>query len=149
MGATLSRDYAGKNPLFVGILNSAATFLADLVRAVDIPCEYDFVALTPVSPQTGGLFLKDTATSLEGRHVIVVGASTSSARAVEYVARSFAARVPASLAICTLLKHTELCADDVHRAYHALSVESDAVVGYGLDHLGHYRELPDLYALDA
>ena len=71
LGTEISRDYAGKRPLFVGILNAAAPFLADLTRAVTIPSEIDVIAVTKFSEATGIRFQKDTTGSVEGRHVIL------------------------------------------------------------------------------
>ncbi|MFN2449738.1 MAG: phosphoribosyltransferase, partial [Candidatus Baltobacteraceae bacterium] len=69
LGAEIERDYAGRNPLIAGVLSGAAIFLADLTRAITIPCEFDFLALSPFAAEQGIRFIKDLGTSIEGRHV--------------------------------------------------------------------------------
>lgn len=145
IGARISGDYYGKVPLLVGVLNAAVPFLADLMRAVTIPAEFDVIAVTKFSEREGIRFEKDTAQSVEGRHVVLVEDSIDTGRTLEYVVRALRARKPASLAVCVLLDRRERRVADVEIAYKAFDVPAVYVVGYGLDYQGRYRELPALY----
>ena len=146
LGAEISRDYAGKLPVFVGILNAAAPFLADLTRAVTIPAEYDVLAVTKFSEPRGIRFEKDTSASIEGRHVILVDDTVDTGMTLQYVVKTLRAREPASLAVCTLLERPARRIADIDIKYRGFEIPDVYVVGYGLDHLGRYRELPSLHA---
>jgi hypoxanthine phosphoribosyltransferase len=146
LGAELSRDYAGKVPVLLGVLNAAATFLADLSRAMTIPCEYDAIAVTKFSSSEGIRFLKDTSGSIEGRHVILVDDTIDTGMTLRYVLRSLAARSPASLEVCTLLDRDARRIADIQVKYRGFAIPDVYVVGYGLDYRGRYRELDALYA---
>ena len=146
LGAEISRDYEGRVPVLVGVLNAAATFLADLTRAVTIPCEYDAIAVTKFSSSEGIRFLKDTSASIEGRHVILVDDTIDTGMTLQYVLKSLAARSPASLAVCTLLDRPARRIADIEVKYRGFEIPDVYVVGYGLDYRGRYRELQALYA---
>lgn len=146
LGARISQDYAGKVPVLIGVLNAAAPFLADLSRAVTIPAELDVIAVTKFSTQEGIRFEKDTAQSVEGRHVILVEDTIDTGRTMQYVVRALRARKPASLAVCVLLDRARRRVADVEIAYRGFEIPDVYVVGYGLDYEGRYRELPGLYA---
>jgi hypoxanthine phosphoribosyltransferase len=146
IGAEISRDYVGKVPVLLGILNAAATFLADLTRAVTIPCEFDAIAVTKFSQTEGIRFLKDTSASIEGRHIILVDDTIDTGMTLQYVVRSLLARSPASLAVCTLLDRPARRIADIDVRYRGFEIPDVYVVGYGLDYQGHYRELEALYA---
>lgn len=142
----ISRDYAGKVPLLVGVLNGAAPFLADLTRAIDIPCEYDVISVTKFSEAEGIRFNKDTSASVEGRHVILVDDSVDTGQTLQYVARTLASRAPASFAVCALLDRAGRRTADISIRYLGFEIPDVYVVGYGLDYEGRYRELDALYA---
>jgi hypoxanthine phosphoribosyltransferase len=146
IGAEISADYAGRVPVLLGILNAAATFLADLTRAVTIPCEFDAIAVTKFSQTEGIRFLKDTSASIEGRHVILVDDTIDTGMTLQYVVRSLGARSPASLAVCTLLDRPARRIADIEIKYRGFEIPDVYVVGYGLDYQGRYRELDALYA---
>lgn len=146
LGEQISRDYAGKVPVFVGVLSAAVTFLADLTRAVTIPAEFDVIAITTFSESEGIRFEKDTAQSIEGRHVILVVDAIDSGRTVEYLVHAMRRRNPASLALCLLLDRPRRPAVKTEIAYKGFEIPDVFVVGYGLDAEGRYRELPALYA---
>lgn len=146
LGAEISRDYAGRVPVLVGVLNAAAPFLADLTRAVEIPCEFDTIAVTKFNDVAGIRFQKDTSASVEGRHVILVEDTIDTGLTLQYVVRTLAARNPASLAVCTLLDRPARRIADIHIQYRGFEIPDVYVVGYGLDYLGRYRELQALYA---
>jgi hypoxanthine phosphoribosyltransferase len=146
LGARISRDYAGKVPMIVGVLNAAAPFLADLSRAVTIPCEFDVIAVTKFSVSEGIRFEKDTSASVESRHVVVVEDTIDTGMTLQYVVKTLRARQPASLAVCTLLDRPQRRIADIEIAYRGFEIPDVYVVGYGLDFKGRYRELPGLYA---
>ena len=146
LGAEISRDYAGKLPVFVGVLNAAAPFLADLTRAVSIPCEFDVIAVTKFSDVEGIRFQKDTSASVEGRHIILVEDTIDTGMTLGYVVKALLARRPASLAVCTLLDRPTRRIADIEIRYRGFEIPDVYVVGYGLDYLGRYRELQALYS---
>ncbi len=146
LGATISRDYAGKVPLVLGVLGGAAVFLADLLRAIEIPCEYDVIAVTKFSESEGIRFRKDASASLEGRHVILVEDTIDTGMTMQYIVKSLRARGPASLAVCALLDRPARRIADIEINYRGFEIPDRYVVGYGLDYRGRFRELQGLYA---
>jgi hypoxanthine phosphoribosyltransferase len=146
IGASISAEYAGRNPMVVGVLAGAAIFLADLTRAIAIPCEYDFIALSRYNDADGVRFIKDTSASVEGRHVILVEDTIDTGLTLQYITRTLQARGPASLAVCTLLDRPHRRIARVEVRYRGFQIPDVFVVGYGLDYKGRYRELPELYA---
>lgn len=146
LGAAISRDYRGRVPILIGVLSAAAPFLADLTRAVDTPCEFDFIAVSKFSDVEGIRFVKDTSASVEGRDVLLVEDSIDTGMTLQYVVKTLAARKPASLAVCTLLDRPARRIADIEIQYRGFEIPDVYVVGYGLDYQGRYRELPALYA---
>ena len=145
LGAAISVDYAGKMPLVLGVLASAAIFVADLTRAITIPCEYDFIALSRYGEGEGIRFVKDTNVSIEGRHVILVEDTIDTGLTLRYVGKTLLAREPASLEVCTLLDRPHRRIAGISAKYRGFEIPDAYVVGYGLDYQGRYRELPALY----
>jgi hypoxanthine phosphoribosyltransferase len=146
LGSEISRDYVGKVPLLIGVLNGAAPFLADLTRAITIPCEFDVIAVTKFSDTQGIRIDKDTSASIEGRNVILVEDSVDTGLTLQYVAKALSSRAPASFAICTLLDRPGRRIADISIRYRGFEVPQVYVVGYGLDYQGRYRELEALHA---
>jgi hypoxanthine phosphoribosyltransferase len=146
LGAAISKDYAGRNPLLIGLLTAAAPFLADLSRALSIPCEMDVIAVNHAGDPGGIHFMKDTGIPVEGRHVVLVDDTVDTGMTLQYVVKTLAARGPASLEVCTLLDRPHRRIADIEIRYRAFEAPDIYVVGYGLDYLGRYRELPALYA---
>lgn len=146
LGAEIAADYAGKNPLVVGVLNSSAVFLADLTRAITTPLEYDFIAVSRYSEAEGIRFEKDTSASVEGRHVLLVEDTVDTGLTLQYVIKTLRSRQPASLEVCALLNRTQRRLAELEPRYCGFDIPDVYVVGYGLDYEGRYRELPALYA---
>ena len=146
LGACITRDYAGRVPVFIGILNAAATFLADLTRAVAIPAQFDAIAVTKFNDVEGIRFTKDTSASIEGRDVILVDDTIDTGMTLQYVLKTLGARSPASLAVCTLLDRPARRIADIEVKYTGFEIPDVYVVGYGLDYRGRYRELQGLHA---
>jgi hypoxanthine phosphoribosyltransferase len=146
IGAAISQDYEGKLPLMIGLLSAAATFLADLARAVTIPCHLDFISVNKYGDGDGIVLEKDVTVPVEGRHVVLVDDTVDTGLTLQYVVKRLFERGPASLAVCTLLDRPHRRIADIEIKYRAFEVPDVFVVGYGLDYLGRYRELPALYA---
>jgi hypoxanthine phosphoribosyltransferase len=154
IAASVGANYAGKYPMIVGVLIGSAVFMADLTRAIEIPCEYDFIALSRYSDaaaseegrSAGIRFVKDTSASVEGRHVILVEATIDTGLTLQYVTKTLRARQPASLEVCTLLDRPHRRIAPVEVNYRGFEIPDVFVVGYGLDYKGRYRELPEIYA---
>ncbi|MDQ6930711.1 MAG: hypoxanthine phosphoribosyltransferase [Candidatus Eremiobacteraeota bacterium] len=146
LGGQIAHDYRGKNPLLIGILNSSAVFLADLSRAVPIPSEFDFIAVSKFASDKSVRFEKDTAASIEARHVLLVEDAIDTGLTLQYVMKTLKARAPASIEVCTLLDRPQHRIADIQVKYRGFEIPDDFLVGYGLDYKGRYRELPALYA---
>ena len=146
LGAQIARDYAEKNPLLIGVLTSSAIFLADLSRAVPIRSEFDFIAVSKFASDKSVRFEKDTAASIEARHVVLVEDAIDTGLTLQYVMKTLTARAPASIEVCTLLDRPQHRIADIEVKYRGFEIPDDFLVGYGLDYKGRYRELPALYA---
>ncbi|OGL04615.1 MAG: hypoxanthine phosphoribosyltransferase [Candidatus Rokubacteria bacterium RIFCSPLOWO2_02_FULL_68_19] len=152
LGQALSRDYAGKDPLLVGVLKGAVVFLADLMRAVDIPLAADFIAVSSYggNTRTSGVvkITADLSISIEERHVVIVEDIIDSGRTISYLKRNLETRHPASLRVMALLDKVERREVDVELDYVGFTIPNEFVVGYGLDYHGLYRNLPCIAALE-
>ncbi|MEO6913608.1 MAG: hypoxanthine phosphoribosyltransferase [Candidatus Baltobacteraceae bacterium] len=146
LGQAISEEYEGKLPIIVGVLSASAVFLADLTRAISIPCEFDFIAVSRFAENRSVRFEKDTATSVEGRHVLLIDDTIDTGLTLQYVIKTLRARSPASIAACTLLDRPQRRIADIEVKYRGFEIPDTFVVGYGLDYQGLYRELPALYA---
>jgi hypoxanthine phosphoribosyltransferase len=146
LAAEISRDYAGRVPLLVGLSSACAPFVADLSRSIAVPCEIDALAVNRYGEAAGIEIAKDAAASVAGRHVIVVDDTIDTGLTLQYVVKRLLEREPASVAVCTLLDRPHRRIADVRVAYRAFEAPDVYVVGYGLGYLGRYRELPALYA---
>lgn len=147
MGEEISRDYEGKPLLLVGILKGSAVFLADLIRSIDLPLDYDFVAISSYGADTrsSGIvrLLKDLDASIEGRHILIVEdiVDTGWTLRLSYLAENMKARRAESVKVCTLLDKPSKRQVDVGIDYCGFVIDDLFVVGYGLDYNGRYRNL--------
>ncbi len=152
LGAQITQDYAGKRPLLIGVLKGAFVFMADLSRAVDLPIDLDFMAVSSygTATKTSGVvrIVKDLDADLTDRHVILVEDIVDSGLTLSYLQRGLMARGPASFEICALLLKTDQQRAPVHVAYVGFDIEPDFVVGYGLDAAELYRNLPDICVIE-
>jgi hypoxanthine phosphoribosyltransferase len=146
LAAEISRDYAGHVPLFIALADPRTPFLADLAAALSIPCEFDAVAVNRFGDGPGIELAKDSAICFAGRHVIVVDHTIDTGLTLQYVVKRVLERQPASLTVCALLDRPHRRIVDVDVKYRAFVAPDVYLVGYGLDYLGRYRELPALYA---
>ena len=148
LGREISKDYEGKPLLLVGILKGAAIFLADLVRAIDVPVDYDFVAISSYGSgtQSSGVveLKKDVDAEVAGRHVLIVEdiVDTGWTLRLSYLSERLLARKAAGVRICALLDKPSRRQVDVKIDYRGFVIEDRFVVGYGLDLAGRYRNLP-------
>jgi hypoxanthine phosphoribosyltransferase len=152
LGQELSADYGGHHPVLVGVLTGAVVFLADLMRAMAIPLECDFMAVSSygAAAESSGIvkITADLTRSIEDRHVVVVEDIIDSGRTITYLRRNLETRHPRSLRICTLLDKVGRREVSVTLDYVGFTIPNEFVVGYGLDHGGLYRNLPYVAALD-
>jgi hypoxanthine phosphoribosyltransferase len=146
LGEEISGDYAGRDLLLVGVLKGAVFFLSDLMRHIDVPCEVDFMAVASYGSATDSSgvvrILKDLDVALEGRHVLIVEDIVDSGLTLQYLLRSLGARNPASIEVCALLTKPERRKVALEPRYVGFEIPNRFVVGYGLDHLERYRNLP-------
>ena len=142
LGATISRDYAGRVPVLLGVLNASAPFLADLTRAISIPCEYDAIAITKFSAAEGIAFQKDTSASVEGRDVILVEDTIDTGMTLQHLIKQLQLREPASLRVCALLDKRARRLVETKLDYVGFEIPDEFVVGYGLDYGQRFRNLP-------
>jgi hypoxanthine phosphoribosyltransferase len=146
MGEAITADYDGRPPLLVGVLKGACIFLSDLARAIHLPVEMDFMAVSSYgsATKTSGVvrIVKDLDIDLRDRHVLIVEDIVDSGLTLSYLRRYLAARDPASLAVCALLVKDGLQSVPLDLAYEGFRIPPDFVVGYGLDVDERYRNLP-------
>jgi hypoxanthine phosphoribosyltransferase len=148
LGAEITKDYAGRPPLLVGVLKGAFMFMADLARAIALPVEFDFMAVSSYgsSTRSSGVvrIVKDLDLDLTDRHVLIVEDIVDSGLTLQYLRRNLMARNPASLEVCALLVREGLQAKDPDLRYVGFHIPPDFVIGYGLDVAERYRNLPYL-----
>ncbi len=145
IGSRISEDYAGKNPIFVGVLKGCFIFMADLMRHVSIDCSMDFMAVSSYNGtnSTGAVKInKDLSEDIGGRHLILVEDILDSGVTLNYLKSYLKVRKPASIAVATLLDKPARRKADIYADYSCFEVPDAFVVGYGLDYNEHYRNLP-------
>ena len=148
LGREITADYAGRAPLLVGVLKGAFMFMSDLARAIDLPVEFDFMAVSSYghSTRSSGVvrIVKDLDLDLADRDVIIVEDIIDSGLTLNYLRRNLLARNPASLEVCALLVRENHRMDGSILRYEGFRVPSDFLVGYGLDVNERFRNLPDI-----
>jgi hypoxanthine phosphoribosyltransferase len=146
LGQEITADYAGRSPLLVGVLKGAFVFMSDLARTIDLPVEFDFMAVASYgsSTRTSGIvrIIKDLDLDLSDRHVILVEDIIDSGLTLSYLRRNLAARNPATLDVCALLVKATFHPSEAPLKYIGFHIPGDFVVGYGLDVAERYRNLP-------
>ena len=146
LGAEISRDYEGREPLLIGVLKGAVFFLSDLMRSLDVSCEVDFMAVASYGSATesSGVvrILKDLDINIAGRDVLVVEDIIDSGLTLSYLMRNLQARKPVSLQVCALLTKPERREIDVPVRWIGFEIPNRFVIGYGLDFAERYRNLP-------
>jgi hypoxanthine phosphoribosyltransferase len=152
LGAQITRDYEGSNLLLIGVLKGSVFFMADLARAIDLPLEMDFMAVSSYGNETesSGVvrMLKDLDAPIAGRDVLIVEDIIDSGRTLSYLVELLQQRGPASIEICALLTKPERAEVDVDCRYVGFEIPNRFVVGYGLDYAERYRNLEYICCLD-
>ena len=146
LGAQISRDYAGKEPVLVGVLVGAAVFTADLMRAITEPCLLDYVAISSYGKESrsSGVvrILKDLDESVESRHVLIIEDIIDTGLTLNYLLDMMRHRNVASVKTCAMLDKPSRRLTHVEVDYTGFEIPDEFVVGYGLDFAQRYRNLP-------
>ena len=146
LGKEVTSDYAGRPPLLVGVLKGAFVFMSDLSRAIDLPVEFDFMAVSSYGSATrsSGVvrIIKDLNLNLTDRHVIIVEDIVDSGLTLAYLRKNLKARGPKSLEVCALLVKEGLQKTESDLKYVGFRIPPKFVIGYGLDVDERYRNLP-------
>jgi hypoxanthine phosphoribosyltransferase len=146
LGEEVSRDYADRDLLLVGVLKGAVFFLSDLMRHLEVPCEVDFMAVASYGSSTDSSgvvrILKDLDIPIEGREVLIVEDIVDSGLTLSYLLRTLRARNPKSLEVCALLTKPERRKVDLPIRYVGFEIPNRFAIGYGLDHAEKFRNLP-------
>jgi hypoxanthine phosphoribosyltransferase len=154
LGAQITADYEGQDLLLVSILKGAVIFLADLARAIRLPVEMDYLAISSYRAEhheTGAKairFLKDLDQPIKDKNVLIVQDIVDTGLTLHYILRSLSLRRPRSLEVCTLLDRPHQRLVDVEVRYRGFSVPDDFLVGYGFDHFQAFRNVPYLAYLE-
>jgi hypoxanthine phosphoribosyltransferase len=152
LGAEISRDYAGRDLVLVGVLKGALIFMADLMRSLEVPCEIDLMAVSSYGSATDSSgvvrILKDLDTSINGRDVLIVEDIVDSGLTLQYLLRNLRARDPASIEVCALLTKPERRRVETPIRYVGFEIPNRFVIGYGLDHGQRHRNLDYVAVLE-
>ena len=153
IGRAVTTDYRGKDLIVVGVLKGAFMVMADLARHIEIPVEFDFMAVSSygASTQSSGVvrILKDLDQEIAGRHVLIVEDIIDSGLTLNYLMKSLSVRKPASLEVASLLVKSGVQRADLDVKYPGFTIGPEFVIGYGLDYAGKYRNLPYVGVLES
>src|SRR5579859_3704795 len=146
LAAQIDADYAGRDLLLVGVLKGAVMVMADLARAMHLPVQMDWMAISSYGSGTrsSGVvrILKDLDTDITGRHVLIVEDIVDSGLTLSWLAGNLRSRQPATLEVCAMLRKPAAAKTAVEVAYIGFDIADEFVVGYGLDYAQRYRNLP-------
>lgn len=146
LGYKISKDYEGKDLLLVSVLKGSVIFMADLMRAIKIPCNIDFMAVSSYGNGTessGRVKInKDLDNDIQGKDIIIIEDILDSGKTLYYIRDILSARKPNSIKICTLFDKPERREADIKADYIGSLVPNEFIVGYGLDYAEYYRNLP-------
>lgn len=147
LGKILSKEYAGKDPVVVGVLKGVVVFYADMIRQLTVPCQMDFMWISSYSGTntTGTMQVKrDVSADIKGRHVLILEDIYDTGTSLDFTYKHLLSKEPASLKICTLLDKPERRKPGItlQPDYVGFTIPNAFVVGYGLDFNEHYRNLP-------
>ncbi len=146
LGEQISSDYKDKNPILISILKGGVVFLADIMRALDIPIEIDFMGVASYgnSTKSSGVvqITKDCNIDISDRHVLIIEDIVDTGLSLNYILRYLQGKNPLSLRICVLMDKVDAHELDIEMSYKAFDVPNEFIVGYGLDYDEKYRNLP-------
>ncbi|HID63030.1 MAG TPA: hypoxanthine phosphoribosyltransferase [Anaerolineae bacterium] len=146
LGRQISEDYRERDPLLICLLRGAVVFLSDLIRAIDIPLEMDFMAISSygASTKTSGVvrLVMDLKSNITGRNVLIVEDIVDTGRTLAYILDNLQTRRPADIKVCALLSKPSRREVQVRLDYLGFEIPDKFVVGYGLDYAEGYRNLP-------
>ena len=147
LAGKISEEYAGKDPVFVGVLKGVVIFFADMVRNIEIPCQIDFMSISSYSgtTSTGRTEIrKDVSVDIKGRHVVILEDIYDTGNSLTFTVNHLLNKQPASLKVCTFLDKPERRKPGITLVpdYVGYTIPNEFVVGYGLDFNEHYRDLP-------
>ena len=149
LGEEISKEYAGKEILMIGVLRGAVMFMADLARAITVPVMIDFMAVSSygMSTSSSGIvrILKDLDEEVAGKHVLIVEDIVDSGHSMRFLLGQFAARRARSLRLAALVDKDERREVDVKVDFAGFKLNQGFIVGYGLDYAEHYRMLPGVF----
>lgn len=151
IGEQISRDYAGKEIILVGVLKGAYVFLADLARHLTVPVRIDFISVSSYGSgtKTTGVvrIVKDLDTDITNKHVVVVEDIVDTGLTLNHLRELLSTRNPASIALCTAFDKPDRRRVQIDVEYVGMKIPDEFIVGYGLDYDGNYRNLPDVAIL--
>ena len=147
LAAILSEEYAGKDPIFVGVLKGVVMFFGDVVKRITVPCQMDFMWISSYSGtnSTGKMLVRqENSADLKGRHVLILEDIYDTGNSLTFLVEHLKSKEPASLKICTFLDKPERRNPGVtlQADYVGYTIPNAFVVGYGLDYAQKYRNLP-------
>ena len=147
LGEELSREYADKNPVVVGVLKGVVVFYADMIRQLKVPCQLDFMWISSYAGTSSSgkmLVRQDVTANIKGRHVLILEDIFDTGNSLDFTVKHLLEKEPASLKICTLLDKPERRKPGVtlKADYTGFTIPNEFVVGYGLDYNEKYRNLP-------
>ncbi len=147
LGKLLTEEYAGKDPVVVGVLKGVVVFYSDMIRQIKVPCQMDFMWLSSYSGtnSTGELIVRrDVSVDIKDRHVLILEDIYDTGTSLDFTYRHLMSKGPASLKICTLLDKPERRKPGITLKpdYVGFTIPNEFVVGYGLDYNEHFRNLP-------
>ncbi len=152
MGKAITDDYRGKDLLMVGILKGAFIVMADLARHVDLPVEFDFMAVSSYgsATKTSGVvrIIKDLDQEVAGRHILIVEDIIDSGLTIHYLMKNLSVRQPASIELAALLIKDGIERPPLPVRYEGFHIPPEFVIGYGLDYAEKYRNLPYIGVMD-
>lgn len=151
LGEEISRDYRGKVPIFIGVLNGSFIFMSDLLKNVDIECEVDFFKLSSYGDakiSSGNVkLLKELNCDVNDREIIIVEDIVDTGLSIKYIEELFSKHTPKSMKVVSLLVKPDSLKYDVKIDYIGFKIPSQFVIGYGLDFQQKYRNLSSIYVL--
>ncbi len=152
MGRQITKEYSGKQPIIIGVLNGAFLFMADLIRHIELDLEVDFIKISSYGDEklSSGkvMMLKDINAEIKGRHILVVEDIVDTGLSIQFLREKFSQLAPASLRFATLLYKKQNVRVEVQLDYVGFEIPDEFVIGYGLDYKQILRNLPAVFVMD-